>query len=462
MLRIRPRFILAAITALVVMLLAANAALASGTSGQPSWSQFGRTAAHLNTAPQEDAFTSSSVANLGVAWQTTFGTLAAGGGGAAVADGVAYIGGSDGFLSAFSLNDCSDGTCVPLWTGKTHNGIYGTPAVVDHLVLVGSADRHLYAFPQSGCGTARCAPVWRGKLQAAALGSVAVSGDTAYIGDYSGHLYAFPVRGCYSTNCSPTWTGFGGENLHINTTPAVSHGHVFIGAALNTQNLAGGLLLSFVAHGCGSSVCQPEWEANLHGIVDGNLSPLVSHGVVYAGSGTQFGNRPNGPRHLFAFDVNGCGSGVCVPLWSYATGAADLTGGLALSDGVLLAGSQSSPNLNTEGVVTAFSASCSRSVCKPLWWGINFASGFESPPVVAGDMVFVAKGPASGFPVDEAVLSYPLHGCGKRLCRTSSFTSVGDQQFYLGSPIAVADHTLFVPTEASVGGIDSLTALQVS
>ena len=96
-----------------------------------------------------------------------------------------------------------------------------------------------------------------------------------------------------------------------------------------------------------------------------------------------------------------------------------------------------------------------------MWTAVNFASGFESPPVVAGGVVFVAKGPASGFPVDEAVLSYPATGCGARICLPLSFTSVGDQQFYLGAPIAIAAHTLLVPTESSVDGADDLVALRV-
>lgn len=440
----------------------ANGVSASSIDGQASWPQFGRTAQHPNDAPGETGFTPGNVDDLSVAWSARFGEFASGQGGAAVANGIAYIGGSDGFLSAFSMEQCVAGNCAPLWRAKTHNGIYGTPAVAGNLVLVGSADRHLYAFWADGCGQPRCQPVWKGKLQDAALSSVAVADGMAYIGDFGGRIYAFSVRGCYEEVCLPEWTGSGGKNFEFNTTPAVAGGHVYIGALLNTPDLFSGRMFVFDADGCGSSTCAPEWSANLRGMSDGTLSPLVSGNLVYAGSGTRFGEQPNGPNHLFAFDAGGCGAQICKPLWSYATGDADLTGGLALSRGVIFAGSQSTPNPNTVGVFSAFEAGgCGAKVCQPLWTAINFASGFESPPVVAGRLVFVAKGPASGFPVDEAVLSYRTTGCGHRICRPVSFTQLGPEQFYLGSPIAIAEHTLLVPTEASNGGADDLMALQV-
>jgi len=81
--------------------------------------------------------------------------------------------------------------------------------------------------------------------------------------------------------------------------------------------------------------------------------------------------------------------------------------------------------------------------------------------LVTGDVVFVAKGPASGFPVDEAVLSYPAGGCGSKVCQPLSFTSVGDEQFYLGQPLAAAEHTLFVVTGVTATGADDLVALKV-
>jgi hypothetical protein len=285
----------------------------------------------------------------------------------------------------------------------------------------------------------------------------------AYVGDFGGRLYAFPVKGCGKAVCPSAWTGLGGPDLEFNTTPTVvARGHVYVGAFFNTFDDVSGRMVVFPAGGCGKPVCQPEWTADVMGQVGETMTPLVSGATVFMGSGTRFSEFPNSTTHLFAFSADGCGSKVCTPVRAYETGDSDLTGGLALSHGVLYASSQSTPDPNTVGVLMAFPASgCGAAICKPLWTGINFGSGSESPPVVAGDVVFVAKGPASGFPVDEAVLSYPVEGCGEQTCLPLSFTQVGTEQFYLGAPIAVADHTLFIPTEASADGADDLVALQV-
>jgi PQQ-like domain len=449
---------------LVIVAVAAIAPAAGAAApAQTSWPQFAGGVTHHNNAAQETGFTQRNVAGLAVSGAARFGQFASSEGGAAIANGRMYIGGSDGVLSTFSVAACATGSCVPVWRGVTQGGILGTPAVSGNLVLVGSADRFLYAFPAAGCGAATCRPRWRGKLRDAAEASVAVAQGVAYVGDFGGRLYAFPVKGCGTSVCAPAWTGKGGPNLELNNTPAVGGGHVFIGAFFNTFDDSSGRLLSFAANGCGKAVCQPEWTADVLGQVDGTLSPLVAGSTVFMGSGTRFSDFPNSTTHLFAFAVGGCGAKICTPLWSYFTGDSDLTGGLALAHGVLYASSQSTPDPNTVGVVTAFPAlGCGAAVCQPLWTGVNFASGFESPPVVAGNVVFVAKGPASGFPVDEAVLSYPANGCGAQTCQPLSFTQVGSEQFYLGAPIAVADHTLFVPTESSADGTDDLVALQVT
>lgn len=329
-------------------------------------------------------------------------------------------------------------------------------------MLVGSADHFLYAFRVGGCGEATCLPAWKGQLSGAALSSsVAVSDGVAYLGDYGGRLYAFSVDGCGRSVCPPAWTGRAGPHEQFNTAPAVAGGHVYIAASFVTANDFSARLLSFWAGGCGRRQCAPEWKADLLGQVDGAMAPLVSGDTVYIGSGTRFGVVPNGKRHLFAFAAGGCGLAVCPPLWSYDVGVQGVTGGIALSGGVLYASSQTSPDPNTDGVLSAFPAlGCGEPVCPALWIGVNFAAGAESPPVVVNGVVFVAKGPASGFPVDAAVLSYAADGCGQPLCQSLSFTQLGPQQFYLGSPIAVADGTLFVASQIT-GGTTNVYALQI-
>lgn len=450
--------------ALVALAGLVPASSASGAAALASWPQFGRTPAHPGDAPAEDAFTTKTVGSLGEAWRAGFGTNASSFGGAAVVNGVAYVAGSDGVLSAFSTAACATGSCTPLWRATIPDGrIFGTPAVVGGRVYVGANDHFLYAFRASGCGAATCPPLFRGQVADAILGGVAVDGGQAFVGDFGGKLYAFPAAGCGKAVCRPTWTATTGPNEEVTNTPAVGGGHVFVSTFFNTPDDVSGRLHSYAVGGCGNRpACPPEWTADLLGPAGDSQAPVVSGTTVFAGSGTRFAETPNGPEHLFAFSTGGCGRKTCQPLRSYRTGDSDLTGGLAVSGGVIYASSQSTPDPNTVGVVTAFPArGCGAAECDPLWTGINFAAGFESPPLVTQDVVFVAKGPASGFPVDEAVLSYPAKGCGSKVCEPLSFTSVGDQQFYLGQPLAAAEHTLFVVTGVTGTGADELVALQV-
>src|SRR4051794_41557587 len=111
-------------------LVPASAGVASvSAAATSSWPQFARVPTHLNDAPAETGFSQDDVAGLHVAWTAPFGTFASGQGGAAVVDGVAYIGGSAGGLSAFSLSRCSARRCPPpLRRGVTRGGGFRPPA----------------------------------------------------------------------------------------------------------------------------------------------------------------------------------------------------------------------------------------------------------------------------------------------------------------------------------------------
>jgi hypothetical protein len=94
----------------------------------------------------------------------------------------------------------------------------------------------------------------------------------------------------------------------------------------------------------------------------------------------------------------------------------------------------------TVGVIQVFPlAGCGAALCRPQWTGVNFASGFESAPAIAGGVVFVAKGPASGFPVDVGVYGFDARGCGRQVCRADAFLQVTDDGNYLSSSVAIAD-----------------------
>jgi outer membrane protein assembly factor BamB len=138
------------------------------------------------------------------------------------------------------------------------------------------------------------------------------------------------------------------------------------------------------------------------------------------------------------YDAKGCGAAMCAPLWR---GRAQLTENTpAVASGIVYVDAQPFLRHGTAiGVVEAFDVDgCGKALCFPLWTGINFATGAESSPVVANGVVYVGKGPASGFPVDSGVFSYDADGCGaKTLCLPLGFAQTGEQQFYLASSPAV-------------------------
>jgi hypothetical protein len=71
---------------------------------------------------------------------------------------------------------------------------------------------------------------------------------------------------------------------------------------------------------------------------------------------------------------------------------------------------------------------------------------------VVDDVVLVAKGPASGFPVDAGFFSYRLRGCGAAVCNPIALLQVGDDQGFNGAPLAVADHKIFMASNDNSAG----------
>ena len=447
--RSRSVILLSALTLLGAVLTPAAPALSAAPS---TWPQFGQNAQHLNVNPAETAFNPRNVASLRVTTTDHMGTNASSYGGPAVAGGVAYAAGSDGILSAFRVAGCGAATCEPLWQGHTDAGIYDTPAVTGDAVLVGSSDHFLYAFPAAGCGRATCPPRWKGQLADAPLySSPAVSGGVAYIGDFSGRLYAFNARGCGRAVCQPLWTGQAPADTELISSPAVGGGSVYIGSVINTPDDNTGSLLVFPAAGCGKATCAPSWTADLGGPTPPNAAPVVAGNKVFAGSSTRFGG-PNGNAHLFAFPAGGCGRKTCAPSQSYDVGPDGIAAGPAVVGKTLFVTTENTPDPNTVGVLAAYStAGCGSALCQPSWTGVNFGFGFMSQPAVAGGVVFVAKGPASGFPVDAGLYAFDRDGCGATVCQPLTFVQFSTEQVYLGQPVAIAEGRVLTASQESAG-----------
>jgi outer membrane protein assembly factor BamB len=422
--------------------------LTSATRAGGDWRQFGSSPAHTGVNPTEDAFTPGNVKNLHVAWRGVFGSNVVDESSPVIANGIAYVAGFDGKISAFDAAGCGAPTCSPLWQGQTGNDITATPAVASGRLLVASADHFLYAFPAAGCGAATCQPLWRGRLGDADVdSSVAVAGGLAYVGAYNGKLYAFRLRGCGAPVCRALWIGIT-SGKPLTSSPAVGHGSVFVSS--NNRKM-----YVFPAGGCGADTCQPSWTAEIGGPAF-TTSPTVAGDTVFA-IGTL-------DRRLHAFRAGGCGAPTCEPLWNGDVGATYVATTPAVSHGMVYVASQGTPDPNTEGVVSAFPVQgCGEHLCEPAWTGINFASGFESSPAVAGNIVFVAKGPASGFPVDAGLYAFDVRGCGPSpTCSPIGFVRVGTDQFYLGSSVAIAGGQLMFASEDNSDQTSNLYVLSVS
>jgi outer membrane protein assembly factor BamB len=427
---------LAASAAFAVSLIAIAAApgaqAAAGPAAGASWSQFQGNAAHTGVNAKETILNTGNVANLELSWvglvpdNLDWASPV-------IAGNSVYITGGDGGLIVFPKDGCSDSTCDPSWTGNTGPQAIATPAIVNGLAYVVSQanptsnDGRLYVFDASGCGQSVCQALWKGigGKESFLVSSPAVAAGVVYVGSYDGKVYAFDASGCRQRKCMPLWTGHVGQ--HVDSSPAVGGGMVYVGST-------DGKLAAFDAKGCGASTCAPVWRAQRDGGID-IASPTVAGGKVFVGTG----------RFMDVYDAKGCGAAMCAPLWR---GRAQLTGNTpAVANGIVYVDAQPVRRHGTAiGVVEAFDANgCGQALCRPLWTGINFATGAESSPVVANGVVYVGKGPASGFPVDSGVFSYDAEGCGgKTLCKPIGFAQTGEQQFYLASSPAVVEGHVYM------------------
>jgi outer membrane protein assembly factor BamB len=430
----------------------AVSAFACASAYAADWPQFGRTPRHLNTNPAETAFSAANISGLQVVWKAHFGNNVATEGGPVIAGSRLFVAGFDGRLSAFDMAGCGAASCEPLWQGRARNDFTSTPAVVDGRVYVASADHFLYVFDAAGCAAATCPPLWRGQLQDGSIdSSVAVVNGMAFVGDYSGHLYAFDANGCAMSTCAPLWVGIAGPNEQLLSAPAVADGHVFIASTISTPEDMTGRLLVYAIGGCDAQPCAPEWTADLGGPAGRTASPLIANGTFYVGSSRRFGG-PNTSDHLFAFPTAGCGAAVCTASQVFDVGPDGIETALALSGGRLFASTNTSPRPNRVGVVAAFNLAGCGARCKPAWTGVNSTEGFVSPPVVAGDMVFVGKGPASGINIDSGVFAYDVRGCGARVCEALTLVVPGPDQNYPGAPLAIGQGRIaFVSNDNSDG-----------
>lgn len=125
-----------------------------------------------------------NAATGGERWEATIGaavTLAP-----ALANGILYVGSSDGRLSALAAGGCGQALCPALWTTTTGSVITTQPAVAGGVVYIGSADGSIKAFNAAGCGASTCASIWSATAGSSVDGGLAVDGAHLYAGAHSG------------------------------------------------------------------------------------------------------------------------------------------------------------------------------------------------------------------------------------------------------------------------------------
>jgi hypothetical protein len=230
-------------------------------------------------------------------WRTTTGGSPVYG--AAVANGVAYIGGDKLYaFDAAGKTNCggTPRTCAPLWTGDdTSTNAFATPAISSGIVYAGIGG-HTDTFDATGrtnCtgSPAACAPLW----QTSGPGGVTVANGVLY--GYESHtIYAYDATGnsnCTGTpkTCGPLWTAdTGSSGDFIWAPPAVANGILYVGVETNVL-LDRNELLAYDAAGntnCSGvpKTCTPIWSGlTNHALPRMFNGPVVANGTVYLGAG---------------------------------------------------------------------------------------------------------------------------------------------------------------------------------
>ncbi len=390
----------------------------ASAAGTVNWPQFRFNDDHTGLNPFETVLNARNVPTLRVAWQAQLGRLVDFSS-PAVVDGVVYIGSSDGRLWAYPATGCGQSLCTtPLWTSTSLAQIIDSPTVVNGIVYVGSQtspssnDGKLDAFSATGCGAAVCAPLWQGLAgtQSILESSPAVAHGVVFVGAFDGKLYAFDANGCGASTCQPQWTGSTGGS--IESTPTVTKGVVFVGSD-------DGRLYAFKAAGCGASSCRPLWTGPLGSSVF-QSSPAVANGIVYIGS----------QHALSAFNAAGCGGTTCSPLWQAIDNVNFFNGSPAVASGRVYIGLE-----NGLGVYAA--AGCGQATCQPLW--TDFGSGSQaavlSSPTVANGVVYAGRNTGE-------VLAWRAGPCGSSFCTNIWSGPTGDS-IVTSSP-TVVNGTLYI------------------
>ena len=372
------------------------AMLASGlTNAEPRWPQYGFNARHTLFNPSEQILNRSNVGELSLRWEyvTGNGTGIAPLSGAALADGVLYVGSYA--ETTFRALDAETGAIRWMFSGVN---FFSDPAVWSGHVYTASLDGNLYAFPTNCVGT--CAPTWAVPVGTLGTNSPPTSSKgSIYIGGYDGRAYAFDA-----TTGAERWSAqVNPPNVTdpLNFAPAVSDDQVFVSGdrglyafptscttpcaplwVARTQfspaaapTVADGFVLvadyQGTVYAFDSATGNLKWKGTVAAIPH---AIAAAHGIAYLSSG-------NG--ELVAFAVAGCGQTVCSPLWTSAPSGLSLFTP-TIANGVVYVGALDF--YYTHGDVLAYPTACTEG-CQPLAT-LVLGGANETPVAVTGGRVY--------------------------------------------------------------------------
>ncbi len=377
-----------------------------------NWPQYRFDDNHTGFNPHEKILNKSNAPQLQLSWQGQLGKLVDYSS-PAVVNGVAYLASSDGVLWAYSANGCGQSLCSsPVWQSTQIAQMIDSPTVAGGFVYVGSQtsfssnDGKLDVFSATGCGQSVCPPLWQGIAGTDAIleSSPAVAHGLVYVGAYDGKVYAFKASGCGRSTCDPVWTGTTGGS--IESTATVVNGVLYIGSD-------DGNLYAFKAKGCGSSSCAPLWKGTLGYSVFESSAAFVK-GTIYISS--QHG--------VAAFKAKGCGKSTCAPLWQASDSNDFFNGSPAVANGRVYIGVE-------DGINVYKAKGCGKSTCPPIWsgFGVGRQAAVASSPTVANGVVYVGRNTGE-------VLAWPAAGCGQSSC-TNIWGAEFNEQIVTSSPTVV-------------------------
>jgi outer membrane protein assembly factor BamB len=226
-------------------------------------------------------------------------------------------------------------------------------------------------------------------------------------------------------------------NARLERNSANESGPVIVDGLIFAGGLTG-RLAAFDLAGCGSRLCEPLWQ----GVAAGRItsSPAASHGVVAIASDDGF---------LYVFPEHGCGEAQCGPLWRGRLGGPSIDASVAVEGRMVFVGDFG----DIGGRLSTFSLDgCGREVCDPLWTGqggLPHERMFGTPAVGAG-FVFVQTTINTVTDTTGRLLAFPLAGCGEASCDPAWTARLGGPAG-ASSPVVAGDKVI----AGSAGGSET-------